>query len=143
MKCNKILSSICVIAMTFVVGRAAPPVHPDDATNSATKKAKKKTKDAGSSAVPTDSTVGATTSGAIGAAERAAPTITKNNVQTPSLSVSESEIAAARASGKVWVNTDTRVYHRGGRWYGATKHGKFMTEEEATTAGYRAAKTKK
>jgi hypothetical protein len=41
----------------------------------------------------------------------------------------------------VWVNTSTKVYHKEGAFYGATKHGKFMTEDDATKAGYRAAKT--
>lgn len=67
---------------------------------------------------------------ASGAAQRATPT------------VSQSEIDAARASGKVWVNTETGVYHKGGRWYGATKQGKFMTEQEAMRSGYRASKAK-
>jgi hypothetical protein len=65
-----------------------------------------------------------------GSAARAVPT------------VPESEISSARASGKVWVNTETGVYHKGGRWYGATKHGKFMTEDEAIQGGYRASKGK-
>ena len=56
--------------------------------------------------------------------------------------VPESEIAAAKASGKVWVNTETGVYHKGGQWYGATKQGKFMTEDDAIKAGYKASKTK-
>jgi hypothetical protein len=56
--------------------------------------------------------------------------------------VPESEIAAAKADGKVWVNTETGVYHKGGQWYGATKEGKFMTENDAIKAGYRASKTK-
>jgi len=43
--------------------------------------------------------------------------------------------------GKVWVNTSTGVYHaEGTRWYGKTKEGKYMTEDEAIKAGYRAAK---
>jgi predicted cobalt transporter CbtA len=67
---------------------------------------------------------------AAGSAERTAPT------------VSESEISAAKASGKVWVNTETGVYHKGGQWYGATKQGRFMTEDEAVKAGYRASKSK-
>jgi hypothetical protein len=38
--------------------------------------------------------------------------------------------------GKVWLNTDSNVYHRAGsRWYGKTKSGKFVTEEEAKAAG--------
>ena len=52
---------------------------------------------------------------------------------------SSSDITAAKASGKVWVNTESGVYHKGGRWYGKTKQGKFMTEAEAKAAGYKAA----
>jgi hypothetical protein len=53
---------------------------------------------------------------------------------------SEADIAAAKARGKVWVNLDSGVYHKGGRWYGKTKNGKFMTVDEAKKAGYTAAK---
>jgi hypothetical protein len=43
--------------------------------------------------------------------------------------------------GMVWVNPDTKVYHKeGDRWYGKTKDGKYMTEADAIKAGYRAAK---
>jgi hypothetical protein len=46
--------------------------------------------------------------------------------------------------GMVWVNLDSRVYHReGDRWYGKTKNGKFMSEADAQKAGYRAARTRK
>jgi hypothetical protein len=51
-----------------------------------------------------------------------------------------SEIAAAKASHKVWVNLDSGVYHKGGRWYGKTKNGKFMTVDEAKKAGYKPSK---
>jgi len=45
--------------------------------------------------------------------------------------------------GMVWVNTETKVFHReGDRWYGKTKHGKFMTEADAIKAGYRESKQK-
>ena len=45
------------------------------------------------------------------------------------------------AKGTVWVNTATKVYHyEGDHWYGNTKEGKYMTEEEAIKAGYRASK---
>jgi len=40
----------------------------------------------------------------------------------------------------VWVNTESKVYHKSGAFYGKTKQGKFMTEADAQAAGYRAAK---
>jgi hypothetical protein len=40
----------------------------------------------------------------------------------------------------VWVNTDSGVYHKSGKWYGNTKNGKWMTEQDATKAGYHDAK---
>jgi hypothetical protein len=55
-------------------------------------------------------------------------------------SASAEEIASAKASGKVWVNLDSGVYHKSGRWYGKTKNGKFMSEAEAKQAGYRESK---
>jgi len=50
---------------------------------------------------------------------------------------------APPSKGMVWVNLDTKVYHReGDRWYGKTVHGKYMTEAEAQQAGYRLSKEK-
>ena len=41
----------------------------------------------------------------------------------------------------VWVNTASGVYHHeGDQWYGKTKDGKFMSEEEAKKAGFHEAK---
>lgn len=49
------------------------------------------------------------------------------------------EISDAKTKGMVWVNTSTKVYHTDGKFYGATKHGKFMTKEDADKAGFKAA----
>jgi len=42
--------------------------------------------------------------------------------------------------GLVWVNTESHVYHReGSRFYGTTKKGKYVTEQEAINEGDKAA----
>src|SRR5580658_5444048 len=87
----------------------------------------------------------------------AAVTVSKLHAQTPLSNSADKPQAAAtpaaapspakpqtpptKASGMVWVNTDTGVYHReGSRWYGKTKHGKYMLETDAIKAGYKPAK---
>ncbi len=67
------------------------------------------------------------------------------DVSSPSKSPStasasaRTEQAPGGGNGKVWVNTKSGVYHKeGDRWYGKTKAGKYMTEDEAIKAGYRA-----
>jgi hypothetical protein len=42
--------------------------------------------------------------------------------------------------GQVWVNTERGVYHReGSRFYGTTRKGKYMTEQDAIQAGHKRA----
>jgi hypothetical protein len=48
-----------------------------------------------------------------------------------------SEIADAKLKGLVWTNPTTKVYHKGGEFYGKTTSGKFMTEAEAIKQYYR------
>jgi DNA uptake protein ComE-like DNA-binding protein len=69
----------------------------------------------------------------------------------PSSSASSSSPAPAPAAqyqpppspGMVWVNLDTKIFHReGDRWYGKTKRGKYMSEADAGKAGYRLSKEK-
>jgi hypothetical protein len=62
----------------------------------------------------------------------------KSSSKATTASASDSQIAAAKSGGMVWVNTDSGVYHKGGRWYGKTKTGKFMSEADAKAAGYKA-----
>ena len=80
-----------------------------------------------------------TNSSATKPAAPASPSATPAAGKAATGAASSQEIAAAKASGKVWVNTESRVYHKSGRWYGKTKNGKFMTEAEAKAAGYKEA----
>jgi nuclease S1 len=48
--------------------------------------------------------------------------------------------SAGNPTVKVWVNTNSGVYHcPGTRWYGKTKSGQFMSQREAQSKGYRPA----
>jgi hypothetical protein len=67
---------------------------------------------------------------------KAAPKTSSKAAATPA--ASDPQIASAKSSGMVWVNTDSGVYHKGGRWYGKTKTGKFMSEADAKAAGFKA-----
>ena len=56
----------------------------------------------------------------------------------PSIAVTQSQ--SEKAEVKVWVNTNSGVYHcPGTRWYGKTKEGEYMGECEARKRGYRPA----
>jgi len=59
----------------------------------------------------------------------------------PPASEASSPAQPPPSRGMVWVNTETKVFHReGDKWYGTTKHGKYMTEADALKAGYRESK---
>jgi len=55
--------------------------------------------------------------------------------------VTVAAVVAKSTTGLVWVNRQSKKYHReGSQWYGKTKSGEYMPEEEAIKAGYIAAK---
>ena len=75
-------------------------------------------------------------------------TSSSNTASAPSQNTSTSTSATSPApgggNGKVWANKETKVFHReGDRWYGKTKKGEYMTEQEALAAGYRPVKEHK
>ena len=70
------------------------------------------------------------TSGAAASPAAAAPAPAKGT------SAQAKAPAPGGGHGKVWVNTETHVYHKeGSRFYGTTKKGQYMTEAEAIKAG--------
>jgi DNA uptake protein ComE-like DNA-binding protein len=83
-----------------------------------------------------------TASAAAPVAPAATPKPAKAPKATPTPSATTATPATPPQPGMVWANTSTKVFHReGDRYYGNTKHGKWMTEEEAVKAGYHEAKT--
>lgn len=81
------------------------------------------------------------------AAKTAAPLAPAAPVQATTAAASKGapEPAATAApgggAGLVWVNTETKVYHKqGDRWYGKTKKGKYMPEGDAIKAGFHESK---
>jgi hypothetical protein len=69
----------------------------------------------------------------------ASPAKVAKTVPTP-----EATQAPGGGAGQVWVNTETHVYHKeGSKWYGRTKHGKYLSEQDAIKEGDHAAKNEK
>ena len=69
------------------------------------------------------------------------PAATQKGAAPEKTKPAQVEARTPPTAGMVWVNTQSKVFHReGDRWYGKTKEGTFMTEADALKAGYRPSK---
>lgn len=67
--------------------------------------------------------------------------LTRAQLQAQEASPTRRETMAQREQVKVWVDPHTKLYYLPGeRWYGKTKQGKFMTEQQAIAKGYQETK---
>lgn len=72
-----------------------------------------------------------------------APAPAAESKRAPASAPETAEYQPPPARGMVWVNLETKIYHReGDHWYGKTKHGKYMSEADAVKAGYRLSREK-
>ncbi|HEX9264833.1 MAG TPA: hypothetical protein VF977_10715 [Candidatus Binatia bacterium] len=159
MRFNHLLVGLAVIFITIIavegLPQSASPTASPQVTESPAKKQPAKKKGwwiFGSSAkapkaTPTPSSspvveVGKTKKKKTTAAETATPIVV--TASSPHETVVKAALTPAPGGGKglVWVNTSSHVYHyQKSRWYGKTKEGKYMTEEEAKEDGNRPARS--
>src|SRR5215471_12583842 len=126
-----LLTAAAFAAAPLVYAQQATPSPAASAATSPEKKHRKK-------AAPQQTGASAPSPAASPAASPA-PKKTSKAVPTP-----QATQAPGGGKGLVWVNTETHVYHKeGSRWYGRTKHGKYMSEADAIKEGDKAAKNEK
>lgn len=135
-----VLSAFFIAGGTLAAGHGQAAQPSSSASSSHSMHKSKSKKKSSSSAAPAQA-----------AAVKPAATPPAASSQPASTSTSAAAAGKAHASkmtaqtppqpGMVWVNTDSKIYHKAGSaFYGKTKQGKWMTEQDATKAGYRAAK---
>ena len=135
-----------IILMVMTAFSAAPLVRAADPTPSPSpavsatpaKKHSKKAKAAAAAATASPAAV-ANPAATPEAASTATPAAKKHKAPEP-----QAAQAPGGGNGQVWVNTETHVYHKeGSKWYGKTKHGKYVSEADAVKEGDKASKNEK
>jgi cytoskeletal protein RodZ len=144
MRTNRPLLQAFLVILFFCAGatciraraRAPEPAQQDEtkpknkSRSSQSQKDKKSAPDSQPTPSPKASTSSATTKDAVKASTPANPGPSSGSGSADPRSPLKKTIV-------VWVNTASKAYHLpGSRWYGKTKHGKYMTEEDARKAGY-------
>jgi hypothetical protein len=135
-----ILIVITTFAATPFVRAADPTPSPSPAASASP--AKKHSKKAKAAAAATATPTPAPASNmAVTPEATPAPTAAAKKHKAPEPQASQ---APGGGNGQVWVNTESHVYHKeGSKWYGKTKHGKYMSEADAVKEGDKASKNEK
>jgi hypothetical protein len=135
-----------IILMVITAFSAAPLVRAADPTPSPSpavsatpaKKHSKKAKAAAAAATASPAAV-SNPAATPEAASATTPAAKKHKAPEP-----QAAQAPGGGNGQVWVNTETHVYHKeGSKWYGKTKHGKYVSEADAVKEGDKASKNEK
>jgi hypothetical protein len=135
-----------IILMVMTAFSAAPLVRAADPTPSPSpavsatpaKKHSKKAKAAAAAATASPAAV-SNPAATPEAASATTPAAKKHKAPEP-----QAAQAPGGGNGQVWVNTETHVYHKeGSKWYGKTKHGKYVSEADAVKEGDKASKNEK
>ena len=79
-------------------------------------------------------------SGNMGSNKTSQSTMSSGSMSSSKSMPSDAQIADAKSKGMVWVNMNSKVYHKDDQFYGKTKNGQFMTEADAQKAGAHMAK---
>jgi cytoskeletal protein RodZ len=140
-----ILLAASLLAAGSVTARAqssqqtGDPLKADSSTPKKDKKPKK-TDPVAQTSPETPAASTATASKPAAAPTAATPPGAPSNSAPASKPATAQQPRPANSGGMVWVNTVSGVYHKpGSRYYGKTKHGKYMTEADALKTGYHAA----
>ena len=70
------------------------------------------------------------------------PTVSKpaSDPGNPGVRPIQQVVSGGNPNASVWVNTNSGIYHcPNTRWYGNTKNGEYMTQQEAQAKGHRPA----
>jgi hypothetical protein len=128
------MKKIVIACLSSVLMLSAAPQATTTSTTKTTKSKKSK-------ATATTATTAAAAPTPTPAATKATTASTKGKSEATK-NATDAQIAAAKSSGQVWVNTSTKVYHdSSSQFYGSTKAGKFMSEKDAIAAGYHKSKS--
>jgi hypothetical protein len=118
--------------------RAADPAPTPSPETSATPAKKHSKKAAAAAATPTP-TAPSNLASAPDATSASTSAAKKHKAPEP-----QAAQAPGGGNGQVWVNSESHVYHKeGSKWYGKTKHGKYMNEADAVKEGDKPSKNEK